>query len=750
MLAAIVPLKKSRAPMTPPALTNREWVWKAIQRLSQTSKDPATTWSFGEVHREIQGAVVPGQTKRLLFYLSEQGDSGVRRFRVRGKKNDGRTHWFNRYRYDQPVLSWNGVQRKDLSAWLPFREQKNMAMAEFLTSDLGGEISELSRQLALAPANDDRERILRLAVQEMLLAYDILRIPRREWTYQKLLKTLTTKRGKLLLNTSDSLARGLEWLERQGFPVLLSRSGGLVSGAVVLDIRTPDLTSVKDGDESQAAIAQRIDLALAARGLQWQVIDEMGTAAGQNWDFTAQMIKLRAGKIDHEETIDRLLLELSRILGRPPIWFRTGLSRSEYADVLSRKLPSMTIGERARAFRHLAGLSKAALAARISRLMGKPFNVQRIIYLEKDPNFFAPDQSNLLNRPEALPQYLEALEIDDPFQFLAGIRESETRFLLSPAQRIKVRRLGCGIGQGRVASELGVTIVSVNTWERGKGLPVRRTRPRLAELLSCNAEDLFSRFPTAVRRYEGLQLSRTGQLYLGGRLIGEFPQLPGGVVNVEIANGKSLSIEFLTDGLGNLLLNERTWKPVVGEPGPGTTWEYPAPIVVGLEGLRLAGLDPRVLLALRTACQTLPGIPRRTRDDLKKYLQQIHLSQRTYLQVGNELSIPELQQLIQLGEESMEVAYNEAHYRLLSIKTDVVRWTGSPEARSQIRGTEVRLMRPQSGLQTVLFIPLGRLTGLRATQPQDVIEEPFKDPQTHGSRVKGSDPAGERRGRRAA
>ena len=318
MLAAIVPLKKSRAPMTPPALTNREWVWKAIQRLSQTSKDPATTWSFGEVHREIQGAVVPGQTKRLLFYLSEQGDSGVRRFRVRGKKNDGRTHWFNRYRYDQPVLSWNGVQRKDLSAWLPFREQKNMAMAEFLTSDLGGEISELSRQLALAPANDDRERILRLAVQEMLLAYDILRIPRREWTYQKLLKTLTTKRGKLLLNTSDSLARGLEWLERQGFPVLLSRSGGLVSGAVVLDIRTPDLTSVKDGDESQAAIAQRIDLALAARGLQWQVIDEMGTAAGQNWDFTAQMIKLRAGKIDHEETIDRLLLELSRILGRPP------------------------------------------------------------------------------------------------------------------------------------------------------------------------------------------------------------------------------------------------------------------------------------------------------------------------------------------------------------------------------------------------------------------------------------------------
>lgn len=58
--------------------------------------------------------------------------------------------------------------------------------------------------------------------------------------------------------------------------------------------------------------------------------------------------------------------------------------------------------------------------------------------------------------------------------------------------RIRELRLAAGLSQGKVSRPLGLDPANVSSWECGRTMPDARHLPKLAKVLGCTIDDLYT------------------------------------------------------------------------------------------------------------------------------------------------------------------------------------------------------------------------------------------------------------------
>lgn len=322
-------------------------------------------------------------------------------------------------------------------------------------------------------------------VDDMLMLFKIFpKKPGALVTFDVLSLQLKKEHAASYLTDPKILARAIQCLERQGFPVRregnAQYSSGLATASIANLLSSPEWKKLK-GDESPLAISRRIQMILERFPISYERIAKITNRVPHT--VIQELSRWRTGYSSNGHRIrepeNYSIQNWGQVLGFENILLKTGSTRSELEEKLlkwfeaDRHIPA---GKRLQELMRIAGKSAPELAASVGVFPGK---VHKWIRGYKIVDKFWK-------------KIADALDVD-PLILIVGLAKDKAMIYLETlGERIKALRLSLGLTRNRLAQEMGVGKTQVRNWEEEGAMPLPERQTKLSRLFDVAEDKLFS------------------------------------------------------------------------------------------------------------------------------------------------------------------------------------------------------------------------------------------------------------------
>jgi len=457
---------------------------QVMDELSHGPRGPAFYWSGTEIARALERSGQEVNRRHLMIHLDREHREGrLDRIQIR-QIYYYRQHWEDPESKEE---AWHGIP------WSQIAES-----AEFYGRGDDHLLAFIRQRDGLIPSVWASRQALVQISQELLEAYTLLRESERPLSAAELLERLKAKRGNsLLFRNKQELDYGLKWLDGRGFAI--RRHGQAEGGALwsvdgvaktrMLDLeftRWPanwwsdpwialqeDLSVMRDPQPEEPQpwerMQERFELFLDVHRLGKGDIVPPTESKGGAYDSLA--------KRKTTYFLDSALDVRSTRLGIEPAILRYGQYRTvALAQVLKDpRLPTLTIGQRIRLFREIAGLSRAELTS----LLDLPEGALRRV-----------EEENFGLGVEFFPKLENILDVD-ALVLITGLPPRQAfASLQTPEERIELALWARGMGISKLLTISRNWRNETQVWHSGIR-PRASFRQGLTELLRVPDELLF-------------------------------------------------------------------------------------------------------------------------------------------------------------------------------------------------------------------------------------------------------------------